>query len=131
MSIMKEKLDAAIKSAAGSLLVLAAGLVAVAFFVCAGFMAIAQDYGVITACIILGGVFAFIALIAYAALVRMRRLAANRARANAKRLSAQIYTDPAVLATGLELAKKLDHRLISLTALAALAGLLLSRRTKN
>jgi hypothetical protein len=83
----------------------------------------------IVACLVLGGIFLLIIIIAAIAFANLRRRRAQRARLARANAAAQWWRDPAVIATGLQIARTLGiGRTLPLVLLGAFAmGLVLSR----
>jgi hypothetical protein len=103
--------------------------ITIAFLCAAAFVAVLDRYGPIVACLAGAAVFFIIALFASGIyLVRKRQLKAQAA-ARAKATTHSLLTDPALLATGLQIVRLVGvKRLIPLLAVGGLAlGLLASR----
>jgi hypothetical protein len=128
VSELKDKLDRALATAVLAAIAASAG-VAAFFFVCVAiFVWTQQNYGTVTACIVLAVLFAVVASIAITIIAVARRRAAERSR---RRQSAkpQWWLDPAVMTLGVELAKVVGpRRIASMAVLGALvAGILFNR----
>ena len=123
-SLLKRKVDAALKTTAFGFVAMVAGLVAFAFFCAAAFVWVQRDYGTIAACLTLGGAFLLIAVIAVVAIVLLRRR-----RAREIRRQAASFANPATLLAALKLSRALGGRQSALLALvgAFVAGLVLSQ----
>lgn len=108
----------------------AALMVALVFLCAAGFIAIYRDYGPITACLSGAALFVVMALGVIAVYGELKRRADAR-RAEAARRAAQqsFLTDPALLATGLQLARVIGvKRLFPVIVLGGVAlGLMAAR----
>lgn len=104
--------------------------VAGVFLCAAGFIYISHEYGSIYACLAGAALFLVLALVVLATHGEQKRRAEARRREAAKRASQSILTDPALLATGLQLARVVGiKRLLPVIALGGLAlGLMASRR---
>ena len=104
--------------------------VAGVFLCAAGFIYISHEYGSIYACLAGAALFLVLALVVLAIHGEQKRRAEARRREAAKRASQSILTDPALLATGLQLARVVGiKRLLPVIALGGLAlGLVASRR---
>lgn len=103
--------------------------ITIAFLCAAAFVAVLDRYGPIVACLAGAAVFFIVALVASGIyLVRKRQLRAQAA-ARAKATTHSLLTDPALLATGLQIVRLVGvKRLIPLLAVGGLAlGLLASR----
>jgi len=109
-------------------------LVIAGVFLCAaGFIYISREYGSIYACLAGAALFLVVALIVLAIHGEQKRRAEARRKEAAKRASQSILTDPALLATGLQLARVVGvKRLLPVIVLGGLAlGLLASRRDSS
>ena len=104
--------------------------VAGVFLCAAGFIYISHEYGSISACLAGAALFLVLALVVLAIHGEQKRRAEARRKEAAKRASQSILTDPALLATGLQLARVVGiKRLLPVIALGGLAlGLVASRR---
>lgn len=111
--------------------VVAALVVALVFLCAAGFIAIYRDYGPITACLSGAALFVVIALGVVAVHGELKRRAEVRRAEAAKRAAQQSFlTDPALLATGVQLARIIGvKRLIPVIMLGGLALGLMAART--
>ena len=122
---LKHKIDLALKSTIGGIVALAAALVALGFFCAALFMWLDAHYGAVTAALILGGIFAFLAVVALLVVLIMRHSAPPPPppRKNAW------WADPVLLATALDVAKVLGRKRITTAVLvgAFVLGVLLNR----
>ncbi len=128
---LKERLDAAVKTSAWSVVAGLAALVMLGFL-CAALFLYLQDWrGPIVACLILAGAFLLVVLIAVAAiaLVRQRQARLARVRAEANRATGQWLRDPVVMTTALQVARTLGLRRAAPVLLlgAFVVGLVLSR----
>jgi putative superfamily III holin-X len=123
----KAKAALAAKSAACGLVAMVTGLVALAFFIAAGVVWLADRLGTIEACLIVGGAFVVIAIAAILALVIIRRRAPPPP--NLKAALAHDFVDPQALALGAEIMRLMGgRRAASIGLIGAFAiGLLLSR----
>jgi hypothetical protein len=109
----------------------AVGLFITTSFLCAAaFVFVLERYGLVAACLTGAGIFFVVTLIAAISyMVRKRALEARVAEA--ARAAAQSAFDPALLVTGLQLARVIGFkRLVPILALGGLAlGFLASRQT--
>jgi hypothetical protein len=99
------------------------------FFCAAPFLWMAERNGPIVACLVLGGIFLLIIIIAAIAFANIRRRRAQRGRLACADASAQRWRDPAVIAAGLQIGRTLGAgRALPLILLGAFPmGLVLSR----
>jgi lysylphosphatidylglycerol synthetase-like protein (DUF2156 family) len=111
---LKHKLDVAIKSTVGLVVALAAALVSVGFFCAAAFIWLDGRYGALTAALVLGGVFTFIALIAVIVVLIMRH---TRPPPPPPRRKAAWWADPALLATALDVSRVLGRKRVAVAVL--------------
>ena len=121
---LKHKLDLALKTTAGGLVAASAGLVAFGFFCAAGFMWLEHRLGAITAALIVGGIFLFVALVAVLIVVVLRR----KPPPPVARQKAW-WSDPALMATALEIGRTLGPRRVASAVLigAFLIGMMINR----
>ena len=110
----KHKIDVALKSTVGGIVALVALLVALGFFCAALFMWLEELYGAITAALILGGIFAFLAVIVLLVVLIIRHSAPPPPPPR----KATWWADPVVLATALDLTKVLGRKRITMAVLA-------------
>lgn len=119
----KERLSAAVKSAAFSIVTAGIGVISFCFFFAAAFIWLREGYGTINACLAAGAFFLAVALIAAAIWVTMRK--------RLRRLAAlqSVWTNPQVLAAGFEATRLLGARRSAATSLllAFAVGYLLTR----
>ncbi|MGX9390379.1 hypothetical protein ACWX0K_07805 [Nitrobacteraceae bacterium UC4446_H13] len=103
------------------------------FLCAAGFIYISREYGSIYACLAGAGLFLVVALVVLAIHGEQKRRAEVRRKEAAKRVSQSILTDPALLATGLQLARVVGiKRLLPVIVLGGLAlGLMAARRDSS
>ena len=127
ISHAKAKVALAAKSAACGMIAALTALIALGFFSAAGFVWLADRFGAIDACLIVGGIFVLIALAAITVLLIIRRRPPPRPAAKAA--FAQAFADPQALAIGVEIMRMLGgRRAASIGLIGAFAvGLLLSR----
>jgi len=103
--------------------------IATAFLCGAAFVAVLDRYGPIAACLVGAAIFLVVTLIAAGIyLVRKRQLEA-RAAARAKAAAQNLFADPALLASGIQLVRLVGvKRLVPILAIGGLAlGLMASR----
>jgi len=126
---VKARLDAAMKTAAFSMIAAGAGVVMLAFLCAALFIWIHGLYGPIVACLVLGGLFFLVLVAAGIALAVIRRRERERAARRARDAANAVWRDPAILAAGLQIGQALGFkRAAPLVILGAFAiGLVLSR----
>lgn len=107
--------------------------IALVFLCAAGFIYISREYGSIYACLAGAALFLVVALVVLAIHGEQKRRADARRKEAAKRASQSILTDPAMLATGLQLARVIGiKRLLPVIALGGLAlGLMAARRDNS
>ncbi|MBN8961368.1 MAG: hypothetical protein J0H71_09555 [Rhizobiales bacterium] len=105
-------------------------VIALIFLCAAGFIYISREYGSITACLAGAGLFLVAALVVLGIHGEQKRRAEVRRKEAAKRASQSILSDPALLATGLQLARVIGiKRLLPVIVLGGLAlGLMAARR---
>ena len=126
---VKDRIDTAMK-AGWCAIAGAAALVMLGFFCAALFLLMAERNGPIVACLVLGGIFLLIIIIAAIAFANIRRRRAQRGRLACANASARWWRDPAVIAAGLQIGRTLGAvgRALPLVLLGAFAmGLVLSR----
>ncbi len=107
--------------------------IALVFLCAAGFIYISREYGSIYACLAGAALFLVVALVVLAIHGEQKRRADARRKEAAKRASQSILTDPAMLATGLQLARVIGiKRLLPVIVLGGLAlGLMAARRDNS
>lgn len=126
---LKHKIDLTVKTTVCGLAVLMAALVAVGFLCAALFLWLAQNYGAITASLVLAGIFAFVALMALLTAVLIRRHQPPPPPPSATGL----FGDPAMLAAAIDVVRTFGRGRTTAAVLvsAFLGGLLLSRSTRK
>jgi hypothetical protein len=126
---LKIKLSRAIKAAACATIALTGAMLAVCFFGAAGFVWLSHQYGLINACLVFGGLFVLVALIAGFVLAVLRR----RAPAQPAKARLAPLADPKLVAIGLEIVRALNGRRVGPAGLigAFIVGILLSRGTSE
>lgn len=104
-------------------------LVMISFLCAAGFVFMLHTYGPVPACLAGAATFLIVALVAGGCYMASRRQAEVRAALRAKSAARSALADPAVVATGLQLARAIGvKRLIPILAVGGLAlGLMASR----
>jgi hypothetical protein len=127
---LKHKLAVAVKSTVGLVVALAAALVAVGFFCAAAFIWLAARYSALTAALVLGGVFTFIALIAVIVVLLVRH---SRPPPPPPRRKAAWWADPALLATALDVSRVLGRKHVATAVLvsAFIVGVMLGPSRKR
>jgi hypothetical protein len=127
LDIVSAKIEATLRMAVWGVAAAVSGVVGLLFLLIALFMWLADRYGPLTACTILGLVFMVLALGAVLALALTRRQSEVRARQQRARAATAWWLDPRILAGGLEAVRLLGSRRTTLLLLAAVAsGFLLS-----
>jgi hypothetical protein len=124
---LKHKIDLALKSTVGGIAAMAAALVALGFFCAAGFIWLAQNYGAITASLVLGGVFLLLSLIALLVVILVRR------KPPPPPPKAAWWADPALLAAALDIGRVLGRRRVASAVVvgAFIIGILLNRSPRK
>lgn len=132
---LRERLDAAVKTSAWSVVAGAAALTMLGFLCAALFLYLQNWRGSIVACLILAGAFLLVVLIAITAvaLVRRRQARLARARAQANQAAGNWLRDPMVVTTALQVARTLGFRRAAPVLLlgAFVMGLVLSRTAQK
>ena len=107
--------------------------IALIFLCAAGFIYLSREYGSIYACLAGAALFLAVALVVLAIHGEMKRRAEVRRKEAARRASQSILSDPALLATGLQLARVIGvKRLLPVIVLGGLAlGLMAARRDNS
>lgn len=122
MAQLSEKIASAMEVMLSGAVLGAAAMVAIIFFSIGAFVWIDQSYGLVAACLSLGGFYLLVALLALAALLALRRRF-NVPRRVPAPAQPQWWQDPALLATGLQLGRTLGaSRLIPMLVIGALAA---------
>ncbi|WP_407167218.1 hypothetical protein [Bradyrhizobium sp. ORS 111] len=138
--MLQRLIDDAKQSAGNALrLTSLAGAIAVALFItivflcAAAFVFVLQHYGPVEACLAAAALFFVITLIAAVAYTMRKREMKRHAEKMAKAAAANAFTDPVVIATGLQIVRAIGaKRLIPILAVAGLAlGLMVSRAEGN
>jgi Ca2+/Na+ antiporter len=122
---LKARLDASLRVAAWGAVATLASVVALLFFCVAFFTWLAQQYGPITAGLVLGGIFLLITLITGVICMAVRR---KRVKTRVKEASAGStwWQDPALLLTGLQIARMIGvRRLVPIAIIGGIAAGLL------
>ncbi len=106
-------------------------LIAIGFLCAAGFVLVLEHYGPIIACLAGAGLFLIVAIVAGIWYAARKQQSEARARQRAKAAARNVLTDPAVVATGLQLVRSIGlKRLVPLLAVGGLAlGFLASRNS--
>ncbi len=104
--------------------------IALIFLCAAGFIYISREYGSIYACLAGAGLFLVIGLVVLAVYGEQQRSADILRKEAAKRAPPSLFADPALLATGIQLARVVGiKRLLPVILLGGLAlGLMVARR---
>jgi hypothetical protein len=124
---LKHKIDRALKSTIGGIAAMAAALVASGFFCAAAFLWLAQNYGAITASLVLGGIFLILSLIALLVVILLHRQQPPPAA------KAAWWADPALLAVALDIGRVLGRRRVASAVVvgAFIIGMLLNRSPRK
>ena len=127
---LKEKFDDAVKTVACAAAAAAAGATSLFFFLVALFLWTQQQYGTITAALVLAIVFLVVALAALTIVWIVRQRSAERAqrvrRSNSRNTA--WWADPVIITTALEVFKTVgSKRLITVLIGAFVVGALLTR----
>jgi formate hydrogenlyase subunit 3/multisubunit Na+/H+ antiporter MnhD subunit len=135
---IKEKIDALMKLAVAGAIAAAAAVVAFFCFAISLFLWVQQNYGTLDAWLALGGLFLLLAIVCGIVMLSLRRRKPVKRRSDAKPREqpsaiSRLMQEPAVLLTGLQLARMLGPRVIvPVVLLAAVAGgFLISGRNGN
>ena len=120
---LKYKIDLALKSTVGGVVAGAAALVALGFFCAALFLWLEARYGAITAALVLGGAFTFVALVAAIVVLILR----GRAPPPPPPRKSPWWADPMMLTAALDVGRKLGKRRVATAVLvsAFVLGLML------
>ena len=99
------------------------------FLCAAGFVVVLNKYGVVPACLAGAGLFFIVALIAVITYMIRKRQIEARAAQRAKSAAPNLFADPMVVATGLQLVRAIGvKRLLPLLAVGGLVlGIMASR----
>lgn len=128
---LKHGFDGVLKLAVAGSIAAAAAIVAFFCFAVALFLFIQQNYGALEAWLAIGALFVLVAAAAGIALLIVRRRARGQQRKPREggAALARLLQEPAVLLTGLQIARALGvRRVLPLVLLAAVAGGLLTAR---
>ncbi|MBF8254011.1 MAG: hypothetical protein HW373_706 [Deltaproteobacteria bacterium] len=122
----KARLNVSLRAAAWGAVAALAGAVAVLFFCIAVFAWLAQQYGSITAGLVLGGIFLLITLTTGVTCIAIRRKRViSRAREAAT--GSKWWQDPALLLAGLQIARMIGvRRLVPIAIVGGIAAGLFS-----
>jgi len=121
---LRHKIDIALKSAVGSIVALITALVAIGFFCAAAFMWLEQRLDPIAAALIIGGFFLLLSLIAVLIVVLVQRKPPPPPPRHKS-----LWSDPALLATALDIGRTLGPRRAATAVLigAFLIGMMINR----
>jgi hypothetical protein len=126
---LKRKVDGALKIAVAGAIAAAAAIAAFVCFAVVLFLWTQQNYGTMEAWLALAGLFAFVAAICGLIVLAVRRREPPPQPAREAPAFARLLQDPAILLTGIQLARGLGIRgLLPLLLLAAVAGGVLTNR---
>jgi drug/metabolite transporter (DMT)-like permease len=122
---LKHKIDLALKSTVGGIVALIAALVAIGFFCAAAFMWLEQKLDPIAAALIIGGFFLLLSLVAVLIVILVQRRPPPPPPPRHKSL----WSDPALLATALDIGRTLGPRRAATAVLigAFLIGMMINR----
>lgn len=126
---VKESTGSALRLTSLAVAAAIALFITIAFLCAAAFVYVLQHYGPVEACLSGAAVFLVIALIAAAVYLVRKREMRRRAEKAAKAAAANVFADPVVIATGLQIVRAIGvKRLIPILAVGGLAlGLMASR----
>ncbi|WP_027579247.1 phage holin family protein [Bradyrhizobium sp. Ai1a-2] len=126
---VREQAGNAMRLTSLAAVIAATALIALAFLCAAFFVWVQQTYGPIWACLACAALFVVVAAIAAALYVARKRQMRQRAEEMARAARQSLLTNPAVLATGLQLVRAIGvKRLVPILAIGGLAlGLMASR----
>lgn len=121
---LKHKIDLAWKSAVGGFVALIAALVAISFFCAAAFMWLEQKLDPIAAALIIGGFFLLLSLVAGLIVILVQRTPPPPPPRHKS-----LWSDPALLATALDIGRTLGPRRAATAVLigAFLIGMMINR----
>lgn len=127
---LKHKLDLAFKTTLGATVAFATALVALGFFCAAAFLSIDRSYGAIVASLVLGGAFLAVSIISLLVILILR---SRRPPPPRPAPPGAWWSDPALLATALDLSRALGRRRLTAIVLigAFVAGIALNRPPKD
>jgi hypothetical protein len=128
---LKRKVDGALKLAVAGAIAVAGGTAAFMCFAVVLFLAVQQSYGTLEAWVALGALFAAVAATGAITLlvVRSRAARAKRRREHEPSAVARLLQEPAVLLTGIQLARVLGVRgVLPLLIVAAVVGGVMANR---
>jgi hypothetical protein len=130
---LKASTGAAVRQTALAAVAGAAFLVAFAFLCAAGFIVMRNQYGIVEACLAGAGLFLVVALIVVAIYAARKRRIERRAAERARSAAHAFLTDPALLATGIQIVRAVGaKRLLPILAVGGLAlGLMAGRNQMN
>ena len=124
---IRESVDTTLRSALWGVIAAATGIVGLLFLIVAATIWLAATYDILTACVIMGLVFAVLALAATLGFVLTRRRAEQRARVRRAQVATQWWLEPTVLASGVQAVRLLGSRRATMLLVVAMAsGFLLS-----
>ena len=114
------RLDRTLKQLTIATMAIAAAAIALCFFSLAAFVFMSERYNAIVASVVLGGVYLVLAL---AALVWLRLVRSKEEESRVAAVgAAQLWQNPIVVSTGLEVLKALGPRKVAPLAAVVLAG---------
>jgi Putative Actinobacterial Holin-X, holin superfamily III len=121
---LRHKIDLALKSTVGGIVALVTALVAIGFFCAAAFMWLERKLDPIAAALIIGGFFLLLSLIAVLVVVLVQRKPPPPPPRHKS-----LWSDPALLATALEVGRTLGPRRVASAVLigAFLIGMMINR----
>lgn len=129
---VKQRINAAVQSAAWSAAAVIAAVVMAGFLCAALFVWIESLLGRLAACLVLAGLFLLVAIVSTLVAAGIRRDEARRAALQAQNVGA-MWCDPAMISAGLKLGRALGLKRMAPLAIigAFLIGLVLSRSTRR
>ncbi|MCA1451937.1 phage holin family protein [Bradyrhizobium sp. BRP22] len=130
---VREQAGNAMRLTSLALVMAVTALIALAFLCAAFFVWVQQNYGPIWACLACAAIFVVVALIAAGMYVARKRQMRLRAEEMARAARQSLLSNPAMIATGLQLVRAIGvKRLVPILAVGGLAlGLMASRSAAN
>jgi hypothetical protein len=126
---VKVSTSSAVRLSSLAVIAAVALFIALSFLCAAAFVVVMNVYGLVPACLAAAAVFLIAALIAIAIYLVQKRRAETRAAERAKSAAHSLLADPAMIATGIQIARAVGiKRLLPILAVGGLAlGLLAGR----
>lgn len=117
---IRSSISMALRTGAWGALAAALATVSLALFTLALLIFLSDAYGAMTACLIVGGAYLFLAIGTFILFVSSRRRMAQHSR-SLQATKASLWLEPAIVATGLEIARTLGGRRVSMLVAGAFA----------